>query len=252
MPSLITEVVPDENTDLGGICSMVSDCDGAGRRCARCRWPCRWRADPLRTAEDSDWICAESEVPPDDEPAGVVLVAAFVVAVELVDAERARAAARAQHGTDQCEANEAGSTECDAPGAKGVSGGGVDAHGGAPVLRRIRGHVPGSRRRRSARRGRRSRRPNPDGGARRRTRRLGLLVGGDPLPAVLDDLLGRGRLALGQHHHGRDVLAPGAVGHADHGGVGHRGMALEAGLDLGRVDVLGRRLDEPRLRGRRR
>src|SRR5690606_13523716 len=46
---------------------------------------------------------------------------------------------------------------------------------------------------------------------------------------------------------GLDALVPAGVGHADDGGLLHGRVALEAALDLGRVDVLGRRLDEARL-----
>ena len=78
--------------------------------------------------------------------------------------------------------------------------------------------------------------------------RLGLLVRGDVLPAVPDDLVRSDLGTLGQHDDRDDVLPPGPVGNPDYGGVGDTRVSLEAALDLGRVDVLRGRLDEPRLR----
>src|SRR5207302_10979554 len=77
--------------------------------------------------------------------------------------------------------------------------------------------------------------------------RLRLLVGRDVGAAVLDDVVGGGGLAVLQHHDRLHALRPFRVGHADDGGIGHGRVLLYAALDLGRVDVLGRRLHHPGL-----
>src|SRR5439155_13940037 len=67
---------------------------------------------------------------------------------------------------------------------------------------------------------------------------LGFLVGGDVGPAVLDDVLGRGLLAVLEDDDGFDALGPLPVGHADDGRFLDGWVLGDAGLDLGRVDVL--------------
>src|SRR5207248_5575949 len=73
---------------------------------------------------------------------------------------------------------------------------------------------------------------------------LGLLVGRDVGPAVLDDVVGGGGHAVFHDDDGLDALGPLGIGDADDGRLLDGRMRGDAGLDLGRVDVLGRRLHD--------
>src|SRR5438105_5573424 len=73
-----------------------------------------------------------------------------------------------------------------------------------------------------------------------------LLVRGDALTTEGDQLLAGGRLPGDGLDHGFHRLSPHRIGHADDAGVAHLGMSPQRVLDLGRVDVLRRRLDQLR------
>ena len=75
-----------------------------------------------------------------------------------------------------------------------------------------------------------------------------LLVRGDALAAPLDELVGRRARAVDEHDDRLHGLHPDVVGHADHRAVGDGRMGADRVLDLGRIDVLGRRLEHPALR----
>ena len=64
---------------------------------------------------------------------------------------------------------------------------------------------------------------------------------------MLDDVGGRGGLTVLEDDDGFDALGPLRVGDADDGRLLHGRVAIDAGLDLGRVDVLGGRLHDARL-----
>src|SRR5205814_475784 len=73
----------------------------------------------------------------------------------------------------------------------------------------------------------------------------GLLVGGDEHAAVLDHVELGHVMTLTDDHDRLDRLSPRLVGHADDGRLLDALMLLQRTLDFGRVDVLGRRLDQP-------
>ena len=63
-------------------------------------------------------------------------------------------------------------------------------------------------------------------------------AGEDPAVRRLQFLGRRLRSTFRQPNGGGDDLAPVRVGKAEHGGLGHRGMAKQFGLDLRRIDIL--------------
>src|SRR5438067_119334 len=70
-----------------------------------------------------------------------------------------------------------------------------------------------------------------------------LLVAGELLAHVRDQLLGGERGAIAQYHRGRDRLAPVGVGHADDAGLADRRVRQQDPLDLGWEDALAAAAD---------
>ena len=64
------------------------------------------------------------------------------------------------------------------------------------------------------------------------------LVAGKAGAAVGEEVLGPGDGARPEDDPGAANLAPSLVRHADHGGLGHTGVLVEGGFDLGGIDVL--------------